>query len=219
MNREHLLQLEQDVLGSGSISVGLCLTSLDRLNEEISMGKKTSFSSSLKYAKLVKKSHEWFKSEQGQSSFDDSGLCWTNEDFYTKALLISKAHFYRVMKVAKIQAENPSLVRAYSNECDAEELNGNNVERSIAELIKRANGTSSVDGGDDKPKTVVSFSVKKDLFEDGKGISIRILDDGKMETNGELGSLLTMVDTGSIEALISSFEQISDSITNNNNNN
>jgi hypothetical protein len=185
---------------------------IDALAMDIKDKRKSQFDQSLKFAKLVKASYDWFKSEAGQNMFNDNGLTWTNEDFYTKAICISKAHFYRVIKVAKICEENPQIVTNYKRECTAEENAGNPTERSVAELIKRANGTStSQDENESSTETLVTFSMKKTMFEDGRGLSIRILSDGEIKTSGDAHGKIS-------DEMIEQLKAISVAIINSNNN-
>ena len=210
--REHLLQIENDFLASREVRSHMNIERIDALAMDIKDKRKSQFDQSLKFAKLVKASYDWFKSEDGQNMFNDNGLTWTNEDFYTKAICISKAHFYRVIKVAKICEENPQIVTKYKRECTAEENAGNPTERSIAELIKRANGTStSQDDNESSTETLVTFSMKKTMFEDGKGLSIRILSDGEIKTGGDANGKIS-------DGMMEQLEAIAGAIINSNNN-
>ncbi len=210
--REHLLQIENDFLTSSEVRSHMNIARIDALAMDIKDKRKSQFDQSLKFAKLVKASYDWFKSEAGQNMFNDNGLTWTNEDFYTKAICISKAHFYRVIKVAKICEENPQIVTNYKRECTAEENAGNPTERSVAELIKRANGTStSQDENESSTETLVTFSMKKTMFEDGRGLSIRILSDGEIKTSGDAHGKIS-------DEMIEQLKAISVAIINSNNN-
>jgi len=209
--REHLLQIENDFLASSEVRSHMNIARIDALAMDIKDKRKSQFDQSIKFAKLVKASYDWFKSEDGQNTFNDNGLTWTNEDFYTKAICISKAHFYRVIKVAKICEDTPQIVSNYKRECTAEENNGNPVERSVAELIKRANGTStSQDDNETSTETLVTFSIKKTMFEDGKGLSIRILSDGQIKISGDTDGKIS-------EDLMQNFKSISEAIIATNN--
>ena len=119
--REHLLQIENDFLSSADVRSHMNIARIDALAIDIKDKRKSQFDQSLKFAKLVKASYDWFKSEDGQTTMNDNGLTWTNEDFYTKAICVSKAHFYRVIKVAKICEDMPQVVKAYKRECTADE--------------------------------------------------------------------------------------------------
>jgi hypothetical protein len=210
--REHLLQIENDFLASSEVRSHMNIARIDALAMDIKDKRKSQFDQSLKFAKLVKASYDWFKSEDGQNTFNDNGLTWTNEDFYTKAICVSKAHFYRVIKVAKICEENPQIVTKYKRDCTAEENAGNPTERSVAELIKRANGTSTSQDENESPtETLVTFSMKKTMFEDGRGLSIRILSDGEIKTNGDAHGKIS-------DAMIEQLKAISEAIINSNNN-
>ena len=82
--REHLLQIENDFLASSEVRSHMNIARIDALAMDIKDKRKSQFDQSLKFAKLVKASYDWFKSEAGQNMFNDNGLTWTNEDFYTK---------------------------------------------------------------------------------------------------------------------------------------
>ncbi len=175
----NLLEIESDFLSSREVRGHLNLSRIDALAQDIKDKRKSQFETSLKYAKLVNTGFEWFKSEEGQRQFQDNGITWSTEDFYKKALGISKAHFYRVMKVAKIQVESPEIISQYKRECTQAENSGENVERSVAELIKRANGTSTGGNSTSQSETMISFSIKKGIMGE-KGKSIRFTTSGEM---------------------------------------
>ncbi len=100
----------------------------------------------------------------------------------------------------------------YKRECTAEENAGNPTERSVAELIKRANGTStSQDENESSTETLVTFSMKKTMFEDGRGLSIRILSDGEIKTSGDAHGKIS-------DEMIEQLKAISVAIINSNNN-
>ena len=175
----NLLEIESDFLSSREVRNHLNLTRISALAQDIKDKRKSQFETSLKYAKLVNTGCEWIKSEEGQRQFQDNGITWSTEDFYKKALGISKAHFYRVMKVAKIQVESPEIVSQYKRQCTQAENNGENVERSVAELIKIANGTSTGGNTTSQSETMISFSIKKGIMGE-KGKSIRFTTSGEM---------------------------------------
>ncbi len=176
----NLLEIESDFLSSREVRGHLNLSRIDALAQDIKDKRKSQFETSLKYAKLVNVGFEWFKSDEGQRQFQDNGITWSTEDFYKKALGISKAHFYRVMKVAKIQVESPEIVTQYKRECTQAENNGETVERSVAELIKISNGTSTGGNTTSQSETMISFSIKKGIMGN-KGKSIRYLTTGEMK--------------------------------------
>ena len=175
----NLLEIESDFLASREVRNHLNLTRISALAQDIKDKRKSQCETSIQYAMLVSSGFEWFKSEEGQRQFQDNGITWSTEDFYKKALGISKAHFYRVMKVAKIQVESPEIVSQYKRQCTQAENNGENVERSVAELIKIANGTSTGGNTTSQSDTMISFSIKKGIMGE-KGKSIRFTTSGEM---------------------------------------
>ena len=206
----NLLEIESDFLTSSEVRGHLNLSRIDALAQDIKDKRKSQFETSLKYAKLVNVGFEWFKSEEGQRQFQDNGITWSTEDFYKKALGISKAHFYRVMKVAKIQVESPEIVTQYKRECTQAENGGENVERSVAELIKRANGTSTGGNSTSQSETMISFSIKKGIMGT-KGKSIRYLTTGEMK---ECNTAFSGVSESAIRELYNVLAKISSELRN-----
>ena len=206
----NLLEIESDFLTSREVRTHLNLRRISALAQDIKDKRKSQFETSIQYAMLVSSGFEWFKSEEGQRQFQDNGITWSTEDFYKKALGISKAHFYRVMKVAKIQLESPEIVTQYKRECTQAENNGETVERSVAELIKRANGTST--GGDttSQSETMISFSIKKGIMGE-KGKSIRYMTTGEMK---ECNTRFSGVSDSAIRELYNVLAKISSELRN-----
>ena len=207
----NLLEIESDFLASSEVRVHLNLTRISALAQDIKDKRKSQFETSLKYAKLVSKGFEWVQSSVGQRHFQDNGITWSTEDFYKKALGISKAHFYRVMKVAKVQVESPEIVSQYKRECTLAENNGETVERSVAELIKRANGTSTGGNSTSQSETMISFSIKKGYLTNGKGKSIRYLTTGEMK---ECNTAFSGVSESAIRELYNVLAKISSELRN-----
>ncbi len=183
-----LLELELEFLNQADVKREFDHTGLKDANAGMKLARKNQFDESLKYAKMVGKAYTWFSKQSTQEKFSEAGISWSVEDFWVKGLDISKSHFYRILKVNKILVEKAELVTAYKRECTMAERQGDAIERSVAELIRRANAPADEKGGDadsQRSDTIVTFAIKKSVFEDGKGVSLRILEDGEVVIAGD----------------------------------
>ena len=182
-----LLELELEFLNQAEVKREFDHTGLKNANAGMKLARKNEFDESLKYAKMVGKAYAWFSKQSTQEKFSEAGISWSTEDFWVKGLDISKSHFYRILKVHKILEEKADLVTAYKRECTMAERQGDAIERSVAELIRRANAPAEKGGDADSQRsdTIVTFAIKKSVFEDGKGVSLRILEDGEVVIAGD----------------------------------
>ena len=179
-----LLELELEFLNQADVKAEFDYAGLKDANAGMKLARKNQFDESLKYAKMVGKAYTWFSKQSTQEKFSEAGISWSTEDFWVKGLDISKSHFYRILKVHNILEEKAELVTAYKRECTMAERQGDAIERSVAELIRRANAPAEKGGDADadsqRSETIVTFAIKKSVFEDGKGVSLRILEDGEV---------------------------------------
>jgi hypothetical protein len=90
-------------------------------------------------------------------------------------------------------SEEPSAkVTAFKRACTTAENRGEKVSRSLENFIKflqadETNETEEPTEVESTIKTLLTFAVKGDVFADGKGISMRILENGEVVFNGDKG--------------------------------
>ena len=69
---------------------------------------------------------------------DDYGVTWTKEDFYTKLYGWKKSFFYKMLKVGKLQNEQPEVVAQFKSAVAEADANGDSASMSVASLLKFA---------------------------------------------------------------------------------
>ena len=183
----NLLEFETEFLNQSGVRNFVNLSQMDALTSEMTDRRKSQFETSLKYAKLVGKATDWFNSSEAKELMEDEGIAWSKEDFYSKVIGVSKAHYYRMLQVYKIQSENPQMITQYKRECTQAERNGQTTERSVADLIKKSRGENdSNETSTPSAKTLFTISVKKGGFNGDSGFSMRVDENGQVIQNGEL---------------------------------
>ncbi|QGH72877.1 MAG: hypothetical protein [Podoviridae sp. ctrTa16] len=204
---QNLLTIEANLLNSPVVKQGLNLTKIRTLQTSIANGKKKRFSQTIELSQVVVSAFNWFKSDAGKQTFEDSGVIWNAEDFALKVFGWQKSYFYKVVKAGELPE---TTVNRFNNLCNELEEQGEDVNRSLEGLLKWAaqnpnTGTEQADsdtededgsedgeggeggeGGETMPETrakaFVTFTVKKEISGLDKNVSVRILEDGTIKT-------------------------------------
>jgi len=149
------------------------------LDEEATEKTKAGFEASLKQCAIVKAASDWYDTTEAQDYLADEGVLFdTKEDFFNRALSVSKGWAYKMIKVANLE---PSKVREYKRNCTELEGQGERPERSVAALLKFAKGESQ-----STAKALATFSIAKDGLNGDGGFSIRITADGEIKQSGSI---------------------------------
>jgi len=172
----NLQQIETEFLNSAEVRNFVPLNQIQSLSEQIGNAKKTKFEKSLKLAKIVAKANDWFKSDEGKASINESGLDWTSvEDFANRVFGWKKSYYFKMVKAGKLLEENPQIVTKFKRECTQAENNGENPSRSLEKLNKFAKSELSEGNGEvtSRPKALLTLKgtgdyahIKFEIFAD-----------------------------------------------------
>lgn len=176
----NLMQIEADFLTSAEVRSNVNFQSIFNLQSEVADAKKSKFDKSLKLAKLVNQSVEWFKSSETKTLLEDNGIEWSNtEVFFNRVFGWQKSFGYKMVKAGKLQEENQRIVTKFKRECTKAENNGEDANRSIESLLKFAKAEiSGEDTEVSREKTFATFSLAKDGINGDSGFSIRLTESG-----------------------------------------
>jgi len=176
----NLMQIEADFLQTAEVRTNVNFQSIFNLQSEVSDAKKNKFEKSLKLAKLVHQSVEWFKSSETKTLLEENGIEWGNtEVFFNRVFGWQKSFGYKMNKAGKLQVENARVVTKFKRECTRAENNGEDANRSIESLLKFANAEISGEETEvSREKTFATFSIAKDGLNGESGFSIRLTESG-----------------------------------------
>jgi len=176
----NLMQIEADFLQTAEVRTNVNFQSIFNLQSEVADAKKSKFDKSLKLAKLVHQSVEWFKSSETKTLLEENGIEWGNtEVFFNRVFGWQKSFGYKMNKAGKLQVENARVVTKFKRECTRAENNGEAANRSIESLLKFANAEISGEETEvSREKTFATFSIAKDGLNGESGFSIRLTESG-----------------------------------------
>jgi hypothetical protein len=115
--------------------------------------QKRKYFNSILLSKIVLKTFEWFKSQEGLRWMESKNLNWTNEEIGKNIFGWQKSFFYKLLRTAKL---NDKTLIAFDKYCETNPDNGLN--RSIENLLKFAR-TFKID--DDSNVSVLEKELKK----------------------------------------------------------
>lgn len=184
---EHLMQIEADFLSSAQVRSEVNFDTIFNLQSAVSDAKKTKFEKSLKLAKLVYKSVQWFNLESTKELLEENGIEWSNTEVFFETVFCWKKSFgYKMVKCGKLQEEQSNVVTKFKRKCTQIENSGEDAKRSVEALLKFA---KAEENGEEtqvaREKTYATFSISKDGVNGEKGYSMRLTDSG-ISINGEV---------------------------------
>jgi len=171
----NLMQIEADFLTSAAVQSEVNFQAIATLQDDLKDAKKSKFEKSLQLADQVLAATKWFDKASTKALLEANDIVWdTKEDFFNRALGMKRSYAYKLMRAAKLDEQ---VVNNFKSLCNEEESNGEDVERSIAALLKFANG-SEEEQSVVREKTFATFSIAKDGINGDAGFSIRLTDAG-----------------------------------------
>ena len=179
----NLMQIEADFLTSQS---EVNFQSVWNLQSQVSDAKKSKFDKSLKLAKLVSQSLEWFKKPETKGELLEAGIEWTNaEVFFNRVYGWQKSFGHKMVKAGKLET---STVSKFKRQCTQLENNGEDAIRSIEALLKFAKAEENGEEAEaqTRVKTMFSLSIAKDGINGESGFSLRVTEDGNITESGEV---------------------------------
>lgn len=183
----NLMQIETDFLASAEVRQSINFDTIFNLRDSVKDAKKTKFEKSLKLAKLVNQSVQWFNSSETKQLLEDNGIDWSNtEVFFNNVYGWQKSFGYKMVKAGKLQEEQSSIVTKFKRQCTQAENNGEDANRSVEGLLKFAKAEENGEETEvTRAKTYATFSIAKDGINGESGVSIRLTDDGVV-VNGNI---------------------------------
>lgn len=187
------------------------------LTTDIGKGAKTTFDKQVELSLIMHKGFEWFKSPEAKQVMKALNIEMTTEEFHTKVFGFKKSFFYDMVKVGSIRANETEVVSKYKKECNKIEAEGESSGRSVKGLIAFAKATDKAEDeaeeGEEaeaveveaKLKTIMTFAIKGELTNDGKGASIKLMEDGEIKVTGSSDAIL--------DSIHEAFEQMAKNLT------
>lgn len=164
--------------------------------------QKRKYYNSIILSKIVAKTVEWFKSDEGKEWMNSQNKKWTNEKIGKNIFGWQKSFFYKLLKMGEL---NDQIFLAFDNHCDS--FPEDNLSRSIANLL-RFSRTYKFEKSDDKS------ILEKELNRFKKTILFRKRNFISSESIKLVDEIVTLIDS---TILNSSNKRTENSITNLNN--
>ena len=164
-----LLQNEQAFLEGNS---ALNFRRITTLSTQITDGKKKKFKASLELATYVKQTKEWFDSTEGKDQLTEEGISWTSEMMFLKVFGWKKSYAYKMIKIATLKEENPSVISNWKRECTRLEGEGESVSRSVENCLKFAKESENSAESGENPSVAIRPSVLLEVKMQGKKAKI-----------------------------------------------
>lgn len=210
---KNLLEAPELELVNQHINLDKVLT----LTTDIGKGAKTTFDKQVELSLIMHKGFEWFKSPEAKQVMKALNIEMSTEEFHTKVFGFKKSFFYDMVKVGSIRANETDVVSKYKKECNKLEKEGESSGRSVKGLIAFAKATDKAEEeaeeGEEaeaveveaKLKTIMTFAIKGELTNDGKGASIKLMEDGEIKVTGSSDAIL--------DSIHEAFEQMAKNLT------
>lgn len=136
----NLLDMERDFFSASS---RVNFNRINGLLTTLTDSKKAKFDTTVKLSKEVFKSFTWFNSDSGKEEMRVSGISMNAEQFGNKIFGWKKSYFYKMVKLGTVAEEQRGLITRFKTECTRLESQGENVSRSLENMLKYANDSAS----------------------------------------------------------------------------
>ena len=189
----NLLSIESALFNEVSVAsaMGGSLREIESLISGVADAKKVKFDKSLQLSEIVVKSWKWFNSAQGKTQMDDYGATWTKEDFYTKLYGWKKSFFYKMLKVGKLQNEQPETVVQFKSAVAEADANGESASMSVASLLKFASNGGETTETASSERTATVFTM---TFKGETNVSVRIDDQNKVTSTNSREEIIKAIE-------------------------
>jgi hypothetical protein len=189
-----------NILELSAVKNNLQLNAINKLQGKLVNAQKSKFDASIELSVLVKKSVDWYKSEEGKAIFKANNVKWNMDELAQNAFGWKKAYMYRMLKASSILEENPTTLVEFNAYIEEQDAVGKSTNRSIDAYIKfveegiPTEGEETAEGEEaeeeTKSETVFTMSFKG---EDGKNVAVRIDNSGNAVTTNEFGEIIDAV--------------------------
>lgn len=179
------------------------LTEINRLITQVNNANNKQFDKTLELSLQAKQVYEWF-TDSGKQEMREAGIVFTSRDLAEKVFKKSKSQFLKYVQCAKLWAESPieTPVTQFKNLCKEAEQQGKKAPKSLENFIKFLQAEPSNENGDEEsgadvstPDVIITLTLAKRSFEDGKGLSVKVYNNGVIKVNGDLNKIQTRLKT------------------------
>ena len=179
----NLLELETTILTQNqTLRNGFRVQEIHDHQNEIFTSGVSKFNSSVKMSKIVKKSMEYFNSEECKNTLNEEGINWTKEDFFMKLFGWRRAYGYKMLKLASIHS---CKIRGFVNSMQTLRNRGEDTQESSISVENCLKYVRERESGEDTTEqrevdvTVLKVAV---IFE-GVKKSLTIKQSGAIKTD------------------------------------
>ena len=179
---EHLSIIEQDFVTSSAVTSEINFASIFTAQLTAENAQKAKFDYSIHLAVKVADASAWYDKAETKALLKDNDIEWPNkETFFKRVFGWQTSYAYKMVKAGKLSND---VVDAFRAHCTRQEEAGEGSNRSIAGLLKFAQGET--ERPSKKPKALGTINIAKDGLNGEKGVSVRVNRDGSIEMNGEV---------------------------------
>ena len=152
---------------------------------------KSTFDIQVKLSLKMHITYQWWKSAEGKQAMEYAGIVMTTEEF-RDIWGYKKAFFSEMINLGKLRENESNKISDYKSDTDNRSVRGclkfAKDGGAEAEAEAEAEGEAEAEAvTEEKTNYIVSFAIKGEHFEDGKGVSVRIAESGSVE--GDLEKL------------------------------
>lgn len=189
----NLLELEQSILNDNeSLKNGLQVEKINEFQNEIFTSGVSKFQSSVKMSKVVKKSVNYFDSQECKNMMIEEGISWTKEEFFLKLYGWKKSYGYKMLKLSSIHT---SKINKFIRKMTELRENGQDTKESsisvenCLKFIRSESGEETTETTTPNPIIFKSF-----MLFDGVKKTITIKNDGTIKSDLENDEIELMIE-------------------------
>ena len=95
------MQIETDFLASAEVRTNINFDTIFNLRDSLKDAKKSKFEKSLKLAKMVSQSVQWFNASETKQLLEDNGIDWSNTEDLAPRFTSALPHFLKHACITK----------------------------------------------------------------------------------------------------------------------
>jgi hypothetical protein len=187
-----------NILELSAVKTNLQLNAINKLQGKLVNAQKSKFDASIELSVLVKKSVDWYKSDEGKAIFKANNVKWNMDELAQNAFGWKKAYMYRMLKASAILEEKPTTLAEFNSYIEEQDAVGKSTNRSIDAYINfveegiPTEGEEGTEGEEveEEAKIIFTMSFKG---EDGKNVAVRIDKEGNTVTTNEFSEIIDAV--------------------------
>jgi len=190
----NLLQLEASVLNENAVlSNGFKVEEINQFQNEIFTSGVSKFQMSVKMSKIVKKSMEFFNSEECKTQMDEEGISWTKEEFFMKLYGWKRAYGYKMLKLSSIHS---AKINKFIRKMQELRDNGQDTKETSISVENCLKFVRSESGEETTEQTTPNITLLKCVFKsiEGSNKTITIKANGDTKCQLENEEIDTIID-------------------------